>query len=147
MEYPFEQKVPSFAEASALVKEGMKTYAEQANQVMAVIACVKQAKTENYEGYVTLCTQLDVEPVSEEQWATHDKAPLRTLVAASLAKNLPGHQCSPGEIESMLEATQSSSKGQAVRAISRVLLKALNIPETDIGEWTKMISNAVNILM
>lgn len=145
-EAPALPDAPGIAEAGNLLKKAMDQYPDQAAQILTAMGTVKNARTENYDAYVAMCEQLDVEPVDEERWAEHDKSVLKPLVVASLKKNLPFAKVSDSDIEALLDAAGEKSKQKSVKAAGKILLGALGADPEKSQAWGKLASAAANLI-
>lgn len=129
---------PSFAAAMTVVKDQMAAQPEQAAQVMAGLAALKNAKTENYDAYVNMCSQLDIEPVDESEWNKHDKKVLMPLIAKSLRMNFPNTEVTDRDVMDIVDACTENNKSIAAKRIMRCLLKLLGAKDDQVAAWTKL---------
>lgn len=129
---------PSFADAAANMSKLMQQNPEQAAQIMAGLAALKNATTGGYDAYVNMCTQLDINPVDEDEWNKHDKAVLLPLIRASLKRNFPDTSVTDEQVMDIIEACAEKNKSIAAKRIMRALLMLLGAKDEQIAQWTKL---------
>lgn len=138
---------PTLAEAAFNIKDVMKSNPQQATQIMTALGVVKNAKRGSYQQYVQLCKPLNVQPISEERWAAHDKSGFKQLIAASIAQNLPGCKLEEGDLERILDASSGDDPMQAGGTILGIVLKRLNATSDVTKQWIDLGEAALNLVL
>lgn len=133
----FVPDAPNFADAAKMMSKGMDAHPEQAAQILAGIGALKNRK-DGYGAYVSLATQLDVEPVTQAEFDEHNKRILIPLIRSALMKNFPKTSVSDGDIDEVLEACEIKEKTLAARRIVTILLKILGASSDQVQPWTKL---------